>query len=199
MGLFRSSLALRYIPTRWRDVSVTFIPKPARQDYTIPKSFRPISLSSFFIKTLERLCDRYIRDTSLTDRPLHSTQHAYTQGRSTDTALHCGAGYIEESLEARLSTLGVFIDIEGAFDRTTFRSIQAALTERGVLAVLRGWISAMLMQRSTYLKAGDSTLRGRVVGGCPQGGILSPLSWNLTLDSLLCLLNALHSLHIHVC
>ena len=101
-------------------------------DYTTPKAYRPISLTSFLLKTMEKLCERYIRDIVLKDNPLHPNQHAYTLGRSTDTALHAVASRIERSLDNKESTLGVFIDIEGAFDKTTFPKITAALAEKNV-------------------------------------------------------------------
>ena len=38
----------------------------------------------------------------------------------------------------------------------------------------------------------NTTLAATIVGGCEQGGVLSPLLWNLTLDSLIRKLNSLH-------
>jgi ribonuclease HI len=189
VGVFRSSLALRYIPKVWREVKVVFIPKPGRVDYSTPKSYRPISLTSFSMKTLERLCERHIRDTVIITNPLHPNQHAYTPGRSTDTALHLVAGRIEKSLDNKQSTLGVFIDIEGAFDKTTFPKIADSLASRNVPGVISGWIHNMLSKRAIKITVDDITLRGLVVRGCPQGGVLSPLLWNMVLDSLLNRLN----------
>ena len=39
-----------------------FIPKPGRNAYRGPRDYRPISLTSFLLKTMERLVDRYLRD-----------------------------------------------------------------------------------------------------------------------------------------
>ena len=36
-----------------------------------------------------------------------------------------------------------------------------------------------------------SSLTAKVVGGCPQGGVLSPLLWNLVVDRLLTITNDL--------
>jgi flagellar biosynthesis regulator FlaF len=44
-----------------RAVWVIFIPKLGRDSNELARSFRPISLSSFFLKTMERLMDFYIR------------------------------------------------------------------------------------------------------------------------------------------
>jgi hypothetical protein len=67
----------------WRQVKVVFIPKPGRNTYSGPKDYRPISLTSFLLKTMERLVDRYLRDEALVQSPLHPNQHAYQAGKST--------------------------------------------------------------------------------------------------------------------
>jgi hypothetical protein len=81
-------LAYGYIPMAWRQVGVTFIPKPRKPDYTEAKPYRAISLSSFLFKTMEKLVGRHIRDGALKKYPLHRNQHAYQTGRSTETTLH---------------------------------------------------------------------------------------------------------------
>lgn len=52
-----------------------------------PKAYCPISLASFFLKTLERLIKKYIRDVILRNQPLDPINF-HTTGRYTDTALH---------------------------------------------------------------------------------------------------------------
>jgi hypothetical protein len=42
-------------------VKVIFIPKPGRGSYEMAKAFRPLSLTSFFLKTMERIVDQHIR------------------------------------------------------------------------------------------------------------------------------------------
>jgi len=61
------------------------------------KAFRPISIMSFLLKTLERLVDGFIRDDTLIKYPLNENQHAHMAGKSTDTALHILVEKIEKS------------------------------------------------------------------------------------------------------
>ncbi|XP_046145573.1 uncharacterized protein LOC123988859 [Osmia bicornis bicornis] len=75
--IFKSCLAMGYVPKAWRYSKVVFIPKPGKHNYGLAKSYRPISLTSFMLKMLERLVDRYIRDEVLVSKPLHPSQHAY--------------------------------------------------------------------------------------------------------------------------
>jgi hypothetical protein len=55
--IFCACLATGYVPVMWRQVKVVFIPKPGRDSYDRPKDYRPISLTSFLLKTMERLID----------------------------------------------------------------------------------------------------------------------------------------------
>jgi hypothetical protein len=43
----------------------------------------------------------------------------------------------------------------------------------------------MLESRLVHTSLMGSSLTAKVVGGCPQGGVLSPLLWNLVVDRLL--------------
>jgi hypothetical protein len=81
-------MAYGFIPTAWRQVKVTFIPKPEKLDYTEAKVYRPISMSSILLKTMEKLVDRQIRDGVLRKYPLHQNQHTYQTGKSIETSLH---------------------------------------------------------------------------------------------------------------
>ena len=71
VGIFKACIALGHIPVSWRMAQVIFIPKPGKINYYLAKSFRPISLMSFLLKTLERIVDRYLRDTVLKIYSLH--------------------------------------------------------------------------------------------------------------------------------
>ena len=57
--IFRACLATGYVPAMWCQVKVVFIPKHGRNSYCGPRDFRPISLTSFLHKTMERLVDNF--------------------------------------------------------------------------------------------------------------------------------------------
>lgn len=65
-----------------------YFPKTGKSTYSHPRYFRPISLSSFLLKTLENLVDRDIRDRVLSTMPLHGAQNAYMAGKSIETVLN---------------------------------------------------------------------------------------------------------------
>jgi len=79
---------------------------------------------------LEKLVDRHLRDGPLVDIPIHPQQHAFQAGKSTESALHHIVGRIEKVLDGGEYALGIFFDIQGAFDNTPITSIKKALHER---------------------------------------------------------------------
>jgi hypothetical protein len=138
---------------------------------------------------MERLVDRYLRDKALVQSPLHPNQHAYQAGKSTETALDQLVVRVDKVLEQRDTALGVFLDIEGAFNNTSYDSITAAMDRHGVSPTIRRWIRATLEGRRATATLGGVSRNSAVARGCPQGGILSPLLWCLVVDKLLTRLN----------
>jgi ribonuclease HI len=190
--IFTACVALGYIPKAWRNVRVVFIPKPGRASYELAKSFRPISLTSFFLKTLERLIDLYIRTGPLKGYPLHEAQHAYQRAKSCETALHDLVSRVELALNHKIFALGAFLDVEGAFDNTSFDAIKMACDEHYVHSTPSRWIDSMLKHRIVRAEVRGVSSTMIVRKGCPQGGVLSPLLWNMVIDGLIRRLNDAH-------
>ncbi len=187
--LFLASIHLQHIPISWRGVRVVFIPKLGQESYMLAKSFRPISLTSFLLKTLEKLIDRYLRDGALKRSPLHIRQYAYQANKSAETALHHLVSKIEKAYEFGEIALGCFIDIDGAFNNMIFNAIAQACREHGIVETIIGWIVKMLRDRIIITRLGSAKVRVFVTQGCPQGGVLPPLLYCLVKDGLLNLLN----------
>ena len=135
---------------------------------TSPKDFRPISLTSFVLKTVERLVDRYIRDKILTTKPLHRDQHTYKAGHSTETALSKVVNLIEDQLNLKGFAIGTFMDIECAFNHTSSEVIGRGIIRQGVSIAVVDWTCHMLGNRNVTKTKGNTTLRGIVELGCPQ-------------------------------
>ena len=123
-----------------------FIPKPDRNSHRGPKDFRPISLTSFLLKSIERLVDRYLQEEALALLPLHPNQHAYQASKSVEMALHQLMVWVEKALEQQERTLGVFLDIEGTFNNTCYDSTCDALVKHGCDNIVQ-WITATLKGR----------------------------------------------------
>jgi ribonuclease HI len=193
-GLFKACLMMGYVPKEWQESSAVWIPKAGKDTYEASSSWRPITLMSFLLKTQERLVDKFIRTNEVIGRLKINNQFAYIRGRSTEAALHRIVAQIEKALFHKQMALGVFVDIEGAFSNLYVSAITRSLKRFDISPVIIRWITFMLCNRtvSSVLK-GVRVSKG-VTRGCPQGGVLSPLLWNLVIDELLELLKSISSL-----
>ena len=68
--IYKSCIFLHYTPISWKETKVIFIPKPGKESYRVPKSFRPISLSNYLLKGLERVVTWKMGE-DLKSHPIH--------------------------------------------------------------------------------------------------------------------------------
>jgi len=61
--IFHTILVVGELPTACRETKVVFIPKAGKATHTTAKDFRPISLTSFLLKSFERMISLHIRAT----------------------------------------------------------------------------------------------------------------------------------------
>ena len=133
MNIMRASVQLAYTPNIWRKGEVKFIPKPGKRDPGNPRSYRPITLTSFLFKTLERITLWELESTIMKEKPFHRNQHAFRMGFSCDTALAQATETIEKGMKQSGFTLGVFLDIKGAFDNVKADEAIRCLERRNTL------------------------------------------------------------------
>jgi ribonuclease HI len=186
---FKASLTMGYTPKVWRKSNVVFIPKPGKDNYSNVRSFRPISLSNFIFKALERVVLWHLEATALVRNPLNKNQNAFRKGRSTETALTCMVDKLESAVKNKKYALGVFLDIQGAFDNVNADSVIRGMKAKGFDRKIVNWFGWFLKNRTISINYKGCSLERNLVKGTPQGGVLSPLMWNLVFDSLLDLYN----------
>ena len=71
--------------------------------------------------------------------------------------------------------VGLFLDIEGAFNCTSVESIRGAMDSHGLDSTTIRRVCYMLTSRLLTVNRGDGTLKVAVRRGCPQGGVISHL------------------------
>ncbi len=181
--LYKLVIATGSTPRLWRKMRVVFIPKVGKADYAVAKAYRPITLSNFILKGLERVVQWYILETVITS-PL-SNQHAYTKGRSCDSALSYFVDDVERSIYNGQYLLAVSLDCSGAFDSIHFEAASRCMKNSGIPKNIIQWYDKLLKGRCVSAKIQGLSRRVRPSRGSPQGGVLSPLVWNIIMDSFL--------------
>jgi hypothetical protein len=156
--------------------------KTGKRDPTDPRTYRPISLSSFLLKIQERMVGWEIEATSLEEYPMHKRQHAFRKGHSCDDAFTGTVNRIEHAMHNGQFAVAVFLDIRGAFDNITSDAIVLAMERHHIdPEIARIWCEFYLRNQLCELTLGDEKAHG-----IPQGGVLSPpIGWNLAFNKLL--------------
>lgn len=81
--------------------------------------------------------------------------------------------------------MATFIDISSAFDKLNPGKAIQALIEKGVPLEIAKWYKDYLTSRYLFVEIKGSSIWKEIGIGCPQGGVLSTLLWNIAFDDLL--------------
>ena len=182
--IFQMCSKCSYVPKVWKEGTGIFIPKPGKENYHKVKSFRMITLTPFQLKWLERLLLYHFNDDSNLQARFSAFQYGFKAEVSTETALLELVRRIELSLAKKRTALGIFLDINGAFDNITHSGIADALRELKVSPFLVHWIENLLRHRTVQVELNSEKIKREVLKGNPQNGILSPFSMELCIKLL---------------
>ena len=190
VAIYQASIRMAYMPKQWLTSTVVFIPKPGKESYNIPKSFRPISLTSFLLKGLERILGWHLEDTVLKERPLSEWQHGFKRDKNTETAILNTVDRIESAILRGGFAVGAFLDIQGAFDSLKPKCAIKALKDKHFPPWFIKWYGSFLTKRFAETTWKGTTVRRELVQGAPQGDVLSTLIWNINYDPMLNKINS---------
>ena len=179
----RASIAMGFLPEPWLDMSAIYIKKGGDRSRVNPKSYRPIGLSSTFLKLSERLVNWRLKDTIL--QKGIPRQHAFTLGLSTETAISELVNYIEKAKCHNMKAVVLSIDIEGAFDSVPFDIIKQSLIEHGAEQEIVDWLDFLSRNRVITTSQGNNKLSFRPLEGTTQGGLNGPDIWIICLWAII--------------
>lgn len=78
-----------------------------------------------------------------------------------------------------------FLGIECGFNNVSMHSINSALRRQEINKTIRRWIQEMLISKEILVDSNGDTINLRATKWYPQGGVLSPLIWNLVVVDLI--------------
>ena len=187
--IYRACIRLNYTPSQWCKANVIFLAKHGKERYDLASSFRPISKFCIPLKGLEKLVKFEIERTSLKVKPLFKDQHAYSRIKNTETAILRIVDEIEKGLLRKEFTLVVFLDLKGAFNNLKTDEALKAMAIRNLDKDITNWYGSFIKKRVITASLLGVKQTRKVDRGTPQGGVLSPLIWNIVMDELLELLD----------
>ena len=171
-------------PDLWHLATVIPLPKPGK-DHTDPSNYRPIALTSCLCKLMEKLVNKRLMWVLENGNLLSSLQCGFRKNRSTMDHLVRLETFIREAFIRGEHIVAVFFDLEKAFDTTWKYGILRDLHKMGLRGYLPQFIENFLKNRSFQVKVG-SHLSDPLTQeeGVPQGSVLSPLLFEIKMDSI---------------
>ena len=186
--IYKAAIHLSYTPKQWKRTKVIFISKPGKESYEQPKSFRPISLSNYFLKGLERLV-AWNMDKALISYPIHHKQHGFLSGKSTESAISNTTDYIESFIMRKQHCVGVFLDISSAFDSINPNHVRRALLDHGGEPEMVQWYYNYITHRDIEIDMHGEQASFSTGIGFPQGGVCSAKFWLIAFDFAIKIIN----------
>ena len=160
----------------WDLSYVTFIRKQYKSTYCKPGSYRPLSISSYMGKLLERILDTRLRNYFQSKGEIDDDQEGFRQGRSTVRYLFRMLGSLTEIKRQKLACIILFIDFEKAYDSVHLPTLIVKLKKYGITGKILGIIHSFLFQRKIQLKINGylGIVRDCDMFGLPQGSVIAP-------------------------
>ena len=190
--IFNSCLKIGYFSVLWKRGFLSVLPKPGKDDYSILKSYRPITLLPVLGKGFEKLLLERLNHHASVGSWFHLAQLGFTKGFSCDVAVLEFVQKVQRAWSRKSAFLAFFLDISGAFDKCWHPLVLKTLIDKGCPRYLVNIINDYLHDRKVTLSSGGVSLSKILTTGCPQGGVLSPFIWKLYINSLLELLERIH-------
>ena len=170
----RQSLEQNQIPRILKLGWVTPIWKGS--DLSLPKDYRPISLTCHLGKVLERLVRQKITDFLSRNNLMENTQHGSRSGRGTLSQLLSQHDSVLSKLAAGKNVDIVYLDFSKAFDMVDHSILVEKMRRKGITGRILSWICNFLSERVQQVRIGSILSREAPLrSGVPQGSVLGPL------------------------
>ena len=130
VSITKASFLLGCTPDPRRNSLGIFLPKPGKDDYYNPKSYRTITLAPVPLKWMERVILWHMEVDIKIYSNISKKQYGFEQGSSTIAAVHKLVKKFEFAILNQGMALGTFLDIEGPFDNVSFDAIERALDSK---------------------------------------------------------------------
>lgn len=179
--LFDACMKRSFHPECYKHSFTVMLPKEGKDDYALPKSWRPVALLSGLGKVLERLVADQLKEVAISRGLIPKRQYGFA-GRSTTKALQYLTnlvinGWCAEvpgTKEWKTSLLG--LDISGAYDHVKHLELIKVLIDKDVPAWIIHYVWSFLCNRSTSVVfPGYVSPKFWLEVGIPQGSPLSPI------------------------
>ncbi|KAJ5543771.1 hypothetical protein N7494_005050 [Penicillium frequentans] len=177
LDLFQASLRESALPTQWRHAKIIPLKKPNKENYTIAKAWRPISLLATLGKILESVVAERTSHAVETHGLLPTSHFGARKQRSAEQALVLLQEQIYTAWRGRRVLSLISFDVKGAYNGVCKERLLQRMKARGIPDDLLRWVEAFCSERTATIQINGQLSEGRRLpqAGLPQGSPLSPI------------------------
>lgn len=172
LDIFNEMFKASSYPNQWLKSYVHFIKK------TDGKNVRPISLSSCCCKLFETMLKNKLQWWIEFENILPKSQTGFRKGQSTTDNLTNLTLNVEDAFSNKKDLLAAFLDVQGAFDNVNINILLQQLATIGCPLKLVKFIKFLTQERFIFTEMNGEKFN-IIHKGVPQGGVLSPLLYNI--------------------
>ena len=182
--LFNQSLARGEMPNSWKYGIIIPIVKPGKVNKH-KESYRPITLLANIGKLLEKIMQKRKERHIELENKLSKYQYGFRPGKGTDDILLKLTSLIKETYDNKKACCVIYIDLKAAFDRVWRHGLIYKAAKLGITGCSLKWLKNYLDQRTqSAVVHGHYSDKLDSDCGVPQGGMLSPLLFNIMLQDI---------------
>ena len=170
-------------PEEWLHSYIVPILKPGKVA-SKPESYRPIQLTSCFGKVMERMIAKRLAWFVEKENMLSNYQCGFRKARCTVDHIVRLESEIRRGFFYHKYTLAVFLDFKSAYNLVSIPALLLKLYNLGFRGRLMSFIKRYLSGRTFQVKCGRLSNVFVQENGVVQGGILSPILFNLMINDL---------------
>ena len=178
-----ANLSLKEGKWIWDKAEVIFLKKSGKDTYSKPGSYRPISISSYIGKLIEKILTSRIYKFLIKCKLYDPNQEGFTPSRNTIRYLNRLINGIKSDIQKKLTTICLFIDFEKAFDSIWKAGLIVKLHDIGIRGNILKLINDFLINRKVTVNINGvvGKIRQTSEVGLPQGSALSPILFRISL------------------
>lgn len=175
--LFTTSIETGKVPQEWKIAKIVPLRKPGKDDYTIAKSYRPISLLPTLGKAMESLIAERISYLVEEHNLLPKTHFGARKQRSTLHALSYLCKDIFRAWRGKKILSLVSFDVQGAYNNVSTVPKFRRLRQRQIPETIVQWVQDFCTDRQACILVNGyaSEVQKLPQAGLPQGSALAPI------------------------